>query len=430
MPDATPLDSDLTQDILQAVDQGFDAQLDFLAELTRFPSLRGQEATAQDFMAEAMRSRGYGVDRFRVEVEAIKDLPGFSPVAVSYDNAWNVVGSLRSAAPKGQSLILNGHIDVVPTGPLDMWSAPPFEPVIKDGWMYGRGAGDMKAGLAANLFALDALARCGHRPAADVFVQSVIEEECTGNGALACLARGYRAAAAIIPEPTANRLTAAQVGVMWFQVKVRGKPKHVAYAGSGVNAIESCFPLIAALHALETRWNAEGHPAFEGIDHPLNFVVSKIEGGDWTSSVPAWCTFDMRIGMYPGADLAAVRRELEATIAEASRNDPFLSNNPPEVVYHGFQAEGYVLEGGEDAQALLERCHRQAFGRAMERRAATATTDARFFGLYAGIPALVYGPLSEDIHGFDERVEIDSIRRVTQAIALFVGDWCGLERVD
>ena len=127
-------------------------------------------------------------------------------MAVSYDDAWNVVGAHRPKTPKGKSLILNGHIDVVPTGPLDMWSSPPFEPRISGGWMYGRGAGDMKAGLAANLAALDALARLGLKPAGDVYVQSVVEEECTGNGALACLQRGYRADAAIIPEPSGDRL--------------------------------------------------------------------------------------------------------------------------------------------------------------------------------------------------------------------------------
>ncbi len=123
-----------------------------------------------------------------------------------------------------------------------------------------------------------------------------------------------------------------------------------------------------------------------------------------------------------------VRGEVEATVAEAARRDPFLSNNPPEVVYHGFQAEGYVLgDGGPEAQGLLEKCHRTAFGAALEREISTATTDARFFGLYAGIPALVYGPTAADIHGFDEKVDLDSVRRVTQAIALFVADWCGLE---
>jgi len=418
---------DLRSRILRSVDDGFDDQVRFLADLTRLPSLRCHEATAQDFMSAAMRKRGLSVDRWKLQVEELRHLPGFSPVTVSYDEAWNVVGAHRPVGEaKGRSLILNGHIDVVPTGPLDMWTRPPFEPTISDGWMSGRGAGDMKAGLSANLFALDALARLGLEPAAEVYVQSVIEEECTGNGALACLQRGYRAEAALITEPSGETLGAAQVGVMWFQVKVRGKPAHVAYAGTGANAIEACFPLVAALHALEERWNAAKHPAFAEHAHPINFVVSRIEGGDWTSSVPSWCTFDMRIGLYPGQDLAAVRAEVEATVRAAAQDDAFLAQNPPRIVYHGFQAEGYVLQKDSDAQRLLERCHAAAAGDALGQRIGTGTTDARFYGLYAGIPALVYGPRAENIHAFDERVDLASVRRVTQAVALFVAEWCGL----
>ena len=170
------VDAALTQQLMKAVDAGFDEETDFIAELVKHPSLRGQEATAQDFMAEAMRARGLGVDRWKVEVADIAHLPGFSPVHVSYDNAFNVVGAHRAASPKGKSLILNGHIDVVPVGPLDMWTTPPFQPRIEGGWLYGRGGGDMKAGLAAMLYAYDAFKRLGLRPAADVFFQSVIEE--------------------------------------------------------------------------------------------------------------------------------------------------------------------------------------------------------------------------------------------------------------
>ncbi|MEK9719823.1 MAG: M20/M25/M40 family metallo-hydrolase, partial [Quisquiliibacterium sp.] len=148
-------DSSLHSRILTAVHDRFDEQVRFLAELTAIPSLRGQEAAAQDFMARAMRERALSVDRWKIEVDDIRHLPGFSPVAVSYDDAWNLVGSHRPRKPGGRSLVLNGHIDVVPTGPLDMWTDPPFKAKEKDGWMFGRGAGDMKAGLVANLFALD-----------------------------------------------------------------------------------------------------------------------------------------------------------------------------------------------------------------------------------------------------------------------------------
>jgi acetylornithine deacetylase len=136
----------------------------------------------------------------------------------------------------------------------------------------------------------------------------------------------------------------------------------------------------------------------------------------------------MRISFYPGQSLESVRNAVEATVREAARNDPFLANNPPDVVYHGFQAEPYVVQDADAVHAVLERCHHASFGEALLGRNITATTDARFFGLYAGIPALVYGPQAEDYHGFDERVNLESVRKVTRTIALFIADWCGLEK--
>lgn len=424
-------DAELSGRIRDAVDAAFDAQVQFTAELVRHPSVRGAEQTAQDFMAGALRERGFVVDRWHIDVDAIRHLPGFSPVHADYSSALSVVGGHRPRSVTGRSLILNGHMDVVPVGPLEMWDAPPFEPRTEDGWMYGRGAGDMKAGLAECLYALDALRALGLQPAADVFVQSVIEEECTGNGALACLQRGYRADAALIPEPLGDALVSAQIGVIWFQVKLRGRPVHVAYAGTGANAIEAAYPIIQALHRLEADWNsaARRHPAYADVEHPLNLNVGRIVGGDWPSSVPAWCTFDVRIAVFPGQPVAEARRELEDCIRSAAQDNPFLADYPPEVVYHGFLAEGYVLENADEPTRVLAEAHQAAFGEPLRRISTTATTDARFYGLYAGIPALVYGPTSEAIHGFNERVNLESVRRNTQAMALFIADWCGLEPV-
>ena len=426
------LDGDLTNKIQKTVDEQFDEQIAFTSELVTFPSVRGAEQTAQDFVAKSLRERGYAVDMWDMHVDELKHLPGFSPVTDSYDNALNVVGSHRPKNKQGHSLILNGHIDVVPVGPLNMWTTPPFYPRVENGWLYGRGGGDMKAGIAANIFAIDALKRCGFVPAADVHIQSVIEEECTGNGALACLQRGYRADAALIPEPWNNQLGRAQVGVLWIQVHVLGKPVHVREAGRGANAIESAYGLMQALHALEEKWNAScrDDEHYRHVHHPLNFNVGKIVGGDWASSVPSWCTFDARIGVPPTKDLDEARKEIEARVADAARDHKFLSKYPPTVTYPGLAATGFVLKNADEAEGILKRAHRAAFdGADLEEVISTATTDARIFGIYGKIPALVYGALAEDIHGFDERVELDSVRRVTQTIALFVGEWCGLERL-
>jgi len=420
--------------IVDAVDRRFDEQVAFLTELVAHPSTRGNEQSAQRFMAAQLGERGYEVDVWNVDVDEISGLPGFSPVIGNYVDAINVVGSRRCVSAKGRSLILNGHVDVVPTGPLDMWDTPPFEPAVADGWMVGRGAGDMKGGVAANVFALDALRDAGFQPAADVYLQSVVEEECTGNGALACLQRGYRADAAIIPEPFHEHLVDAQIGVIWMRVQLRGVPVHVLEAKSGVNAIEAAIPLIAALRELETQWNSgQKHSAYAGVDHPLNLNIGRIEGGDWASSVPAWCRFDVRMAVYPGDDIAAASKEIEACIRDAAAKDAYLKKNPPDIVYHGFLAEGYTLADDDsgaarDAIATLGDAHRAVTGDELPTMPITATTDARFFGLYADMPALVYGPAAEAIHGFNERLDVESMRRVTKSIALFVAGWCGLDK--
>ena len=138
--------------------------------------------------------------------------------------------------------------------------------------------------------------------------------------------------------------------------------------------------------------------------------------------------------MFPGQDIDAARAEIEAALQDAARDNAFLRDNLPEVVYHGFRAEGYALAEDKGARAeaaiaALAGAHQAVTGAALDRQAITATTDARFFGLYADTPALVYGPRAEAIHGFNERVELESMRRVTQATALFIAEWCGLEAV-
>jgi acetylornithine deacetylase len=175
------------------------------------------------------------------------------------------------------------------------------------------------------------------------------------------------------------------------------------------------------------EWAARRLSSHADLSHPINLNVGRIEGGDWASSVPAWCTIDVRVAIFPGQPIAEAKREIEQAILAASRRDPFLHNNSPEIVYNGFEAEGYVLENAEAQVAALAAAHRRVVGSEVEKTASTATTDARFFGLYAGMPALVYGPRSEFIHGFDERVDLRSLRNVTKAMVLFLANWCGLD---
>ncbi len=423
---------ELRERILQSVSDGFDDQVAFTQQLVQIPSLRGREHAIQDLLFRALRGRGMTVDRFAMDRAAIEAHPGGSKFTEDHSDAPIVVGIHRPVTETGRSLILQSHLDVVPEGLAEMWRDPPFSGKVEGDWMYGRGAADMKAGAAANLFALDALRRIGLQPAATVYVQSVVEEESTGNGALQTWLEGYTADAVLIPEPEDEKLVRANTGVIWFQVKLRGVPVHVREMGEGANAIDAAYRVIAALREIEADWNAAkgDHAHFEDEVHPINLNIGKIEGGDWASSVPSWCTIDCRVSIYPGQGAEEMAREITDRIAAFAKADSFLSNNPPVVEFNGFYAEGYVLEPGTEAEGVLARAHEAAIGAPLQSFMTAGYLDTRVYAIYNKIPALCYGPISRNIHGIDECVSLPSVKRITQAMALFIAEWCGVEQVE
>src|SRR3954462_7039773 len=421
----------LREQIVESVKQGFEEQLEYTKTLVHLESVRGAEHAIQDFVFRSYREYGLAVDRFGMDQGRIEAHPGASKYSAEHSDAPIVVGIHRPGEERGRSLILQAHVDVVPTGPASLWSRPPFEPKIEGDWMFGRGAADMKAGHAANLFALKALRRLGLQPAATVYIQSVVEEESTGNGALMTHLRGYKADAALIPEPTEETITRANVGVLWFEIEVRGHPVHVREMGAGANAIDAAYRVVAALRRIEAEWNERRgeHEHFANDPHPINLNIGRIEGGDWASSVPAWCRLDCRIAIYPGVHAADAAREIEQAVSAFAREDRFFANNPPKVTFNGFFAEGYVLEPGSEAERVLANAHEAATGRALESFMSAAYLDTRVYALYVRVPALCYGPISQNIHGFDERVSLSSVKRITTAMALFVAEWCGVEKI-
>jgi acetylornithine deacetylase len=427
----TLVKTDTTESLRAAIDRNFDDQVAFLARMVQFRSLRGQEAPQQAWMAQQFAERGYAVDRFSL---ADVNLPSH-PKAVPMDGI-DLAGSHQVVATydrkgKGRSLILQGHVDVVPEGPDDLWSDPPYAATVRDGWMIGRGAQDMKAGVSAMIFALDAIRAAGYAPDARIHLQTVTEEESTGNGALSTLMRGYRADACLIPEPTAHTLTRAQVGAVWFRLCVRGTPVHVAYAETGTSAILSAMHLVRCFQDYTRTLNvaAAHHRWFGTVKEPIKFNVGIIKGGDWASSTAAWCDLDCRIGLLPGETPQQAMRGVEKCLADAQRADSFLSENPAELVWSGFQADPSVCEPGSDAEAALHVAHQTAFEAPMQERLSTAVNDTRYYCVDYGIPALCYGPYGIGPHAFDERVELESVRKTTLSIALFVASWCGLTRL-
>ena len=417
----------MDQEILAAVAAEQPAMVELLAALVEAPTVLGQEAAGQEIMRRAFADLGLEPFDVPLDPAALDGHPGAAPFS------WDVAGKVNvlatwspSGASEGRSLILNGHIDVVSPEPASLWTGGPFAARRDGDWLCGRGAGDMKAGLAAIVGAVRGLRRLGLAPRAPVQLQSVVEEECTGNGALACVLAGHTADAAILTEPTQGAVWTAQVGVLWFQVHVLGAPAHAGDAAEGANAIDASYAVIEALRGLEAELNAARPPLYVHHPHPINLNVGIIRGGDWPSTVAGECVTHCRLATYPGEPIAGLKERVEQTVAAVAASHPAASWYRIEVRYDGFQCEGYEL--APDAPlvgGLLDACERVT-GRHPPLLASTATTDARSFQLYGDTPAVCFGPLAENEHGVDERVHLPSVRTTAQAIALFIADWCGV----
>ncbi|MCE0733261.1 M20/M25/M40 family metallo-hydrolase, partial [Halomonas sp. G15] len=299
----------------------------------------------------------------------------------------------------------------------------PWEPWEQDGWLYGRGAGDMKAGIAAMVMAVAAVRRAGATIDFPLTLQTVIEEECTGNGALACLHQGYGGDFVLIPEPFGAQIYSGQVGVLWFRLYIEGLPAHVLDTAAGRNAIETLQAYLPALKALEAEINALPRPApYEGHPHPFNLSIGRVEGGNWASSVPAHALLEGRVGFPPGMSpddaMARVREAIAARHAELDDATP-----PPRVSFHGFRSEGHLVDLDTPGIRLLSACHEALLGEPPAHYLSTCTTDLRAFHVSGGINGTCYGPVAERIHGVDECVNIASIRQVLTTYALFLHRW-------
>lgn len=424
--------ADTTAAILRSVDELFEAQLDFLSRIVRCRSLRGQESDVQILIEEELATKGW--DLRRIPTMAERDDPRFSPGAIDYSGSWNLLAK-RGQEGSGRSLILNAHVDVVPTGPMEDWADEPFSGKIQDGWMYGRGSGDMKAGLSAIVYAMEALHRAGLEPAGAVQIHSVIDEELTGNGAASMLAAGLTADAVLIPEPTDEQLVRANSGVIKFRLTVRGRPAHPREPESGSSAIDLAIRLATRLRELEAEWIAEkvAHPGFEQIPNPVALTIGTIEGGEWIASLPSRCTMEGRVGFYPGDSVLARRNVFEKFIQDVWLSEPEFSNGPPpEVEWVGVCQAGYRLDLSGAAELALANVHREVCGDhngQLPDYVMTCYLDSALYANYGGMQSLVYGPVTENIHGVDERVNIDSLKRVTKTIALFIVAWCGSEKL-
>jgi len=416
--------------VLDAVDDSAAELVTFLAELVRMPSVGGTvvENGAQQHLAGVFDRMGLDVDHWQLPLQDLLAEPDFPGVEVDRDEAWGLVGRLAGRG-RGRSLMLNGHVDVVPPGDLAAWTdADPYAGRIDGDLLYGRGACDMKAGLTAALFAVRALARSGVPLGGDVLLASVLGEEDGGLGTYALIRRGWRADACVIPEPTGLDIVPATAGALTFRLHVPGQAAHAARRTSGVSAVENFWPIWRALSAVERRRNASVDPLVARWDIAYPISVGVVRGGEWASTVPDALVAEGRLGVALDEPVAAARAELEDAVAQACDADPWLRDHPVHVEWWGGAFAPARLPGHSDLVRRMSRAHAQVYARPPQTWAAPYGSDLRLLTNLGGVPTVHYGPGDlVQAHAPDESVSVEQVLICARALTLLALDVCGVQ---
>ncbi|WP_326659222.1 ArgE/DapE family deacylase [Streptomyces canus] len=404
---------------LAAVDEAAIAR--DLLELIAIPSVTGSpaESHAQHHLAGRLNQLGLDVDLWSMDLPALLAHPGFPGAEAPRDEAWGLVGVTKDGGD-GPTLILEGHVDVVPPGDLERWDGDPFLPRVVGDTVHGRGACDMKAGLVAHLAALAAIRASGVRLRGQLAVHFVVGEEDGGLGAFGTLQRGHTGDACIITEPTGGALITANAGALTFRIAVPGLAAHASSRDSGVSAIDAYLPIHTALARLEAERNAEPDPLMAEYRTPYALSVGTVRSGDWASSVPDLLVAEGRFGVRLDEDPAAARAALERCVAEACAADPWLRDHPATVTWPGGQfASGRLPLGHPLRDVVREAAHAVAGGGPAPREhGAPYGSDLRLYAA-AGIPTLQFGPGDIRLaHSAQEQVSISEIVHVSRALVL------------
>ncbi|GHH41557.1 ArgE/DapE family deacylase [Lentzea cavernae] len=409
--------NDVEAAALAAVDEAAIGRL--LVDLLEVPSVTGSaaESELQHVLAGHLERLDLDVDLWPMDLDEVRAHEDFPGGEAPRTEAWGLVGGTRRN--DGPTLILQGHVDVVPPGDLAQWKGDPFSPRVDGDVVHGRGACDMKAGVVAILAALAAIRAAEVTLRGQVSAHFVVSEEDGGLGAFGTLRRGHTGDACIITEPTSGALMVANAGALTFRIEVPGKATHGSTRYAGVSAIDAYLPIHAALARLETRRNADADALMASWAVPYPLSVGTVSAGDWASSVPDLLVAEGRLGVALGEDPAAARADLDACVAEACAADPWLRAHPAVVSWPGGQFASGRLAAGHPLADLVGGAHADVTRTARPaEQGAPYGSDLRLYA-GAGIPTLQYGPGDVRLaHGPQEQVPLSEVVTVTRALVL------------
>lgn len=403
-----------------------------LVELIRIPSVTGTDAESdlQHRQSTQLAAFGLAVDTWKLDLAALRADPRFPGTEADRVEGYGVVAT-SGDGDGTPALVLEGHVDVVPLGDLDRWGTnDPFGGRIDGDVVHGRGACDMKAGVAVNTAVARTLHAAGLTLERPFAVHSVVSEEDGGLGAFATLVRGHGGDAAVITEPTSGQVVTAHAGSLTFTLTVPGLAAHGSTRTEGVSAFEAFLPVHRAIAELERERNATPDPLFGGNPLPYPISIGRITAGDWASSVPDKLVAEGRFGVRLGEDPAAARLAFTEALSAAVRADPWLADHPVRLTWSGGQfASGATPSGdpliGQVAAAVADSGGRPPVGQ----RAVPYGSDLRLYTGIGGIPTLLYGPGDVRMaHAPREQVSIAETIEAARALVLMTVRRCGAHR--
>jgi acetylornithine deacetylase len=414
--------------VLDEIERRRQNAVEFLKTLVSIPSVTGEELQIQEFIARKLEEMELRVDMWEPDHDELKKHPAYLPSERGYKDRPNVVGILKGTGG-GSSLLFNGHVDVIPSGPPDAWEHPPWSGETRGNRLYGRGASDMKSGLAAMTLAVETLARLKVKLKGDVVLEYTMDEEATGNGTLACVTRGYRADAGICCETSSLHVQPACIGRIWFEILVRGKPAGIQRRWEGINAIEKGYAIVQAVSTLERiRIDRLSHPLYPDKRGSLPCMVGVFQSGSFPSAFPDTCLLKGSLATLPGEETQKVKESFVDHILAFSKNDPWLRDNPPQVTFKGYCGDPAEIPPQHPIVLSLSEKFRQVMARDPEITGRQGAADIRYLIKYGQTPTVIFGPgLTEQMHANNEWVDTDDLVDATKILALTILDWCGHE---
>ena len=442
--------------ILSIVDEKRDEIIEWLRTLVKIPSRTGEEGEIQKVQEAIFKGMGLEVDVWEPNVKELFDK---FPEIAQYPSRWepeldlplqfldkckyeqlvnsgymgklnykgrpDVVGILKGTGG-GRSLILNGHIDTVTVEPKEQWTHNPFGADIENGKMYGRGTTDMKGGVVAMTKAVECIIKSGIRLRGDVILESVVNEEHAGNGTLACVARGYKADAAIVTEASCSSSVKTKTkGAAYWRIKLKGREVHSGHRWRGnemygISAIEKIPFIINGLLDLERNQNEK--------DIRFSLGIGKIRGGNYATSTARECVIDGVVQFTPevGIGVEGIRKVkdlIRNTVMDSSNKDSWLRDNPAELYFLHYD-DSYKINLDEEIVQTLIDVGREVTGEA-PKITKSGAADMRHLGNQGGIPTVIYGPGNNTAHCLDENIDFENVITATRVLALAIYRWCG-----